>query len=338
MIIGTRGWAARAGTTEGQKRSGVPKPGNEGVWPGLAGQRRRIRPRGGDRRLSWRLTHAVREESANPDGLVARIAARQHGVVTTAQLKASGIGWEAARRRVMAGRLHRLHRGFYAVGHAAIGFEGRCLAAVLALGAGAVLSHRSAAELWGIVPHATGLIHVTVPTDAGRRKRKGLLVHRSRTLGPDSTAFHAGVLVTTPARTLADLRRGFSKDLHQRATRRALDLRLISPDDLGPDPDLTRSELERAFLSVCRRYRLPQPEVNSRVGPYEVDFLWPAQRVIVETDGFAYHRTRAAFERDRARDAYLQARGYTVLRVTHRQLRDSRQALVGSLRRLLERR
>ncbi len=254
----------------------------------------------------------MRSKGANPDAGVALLAARQHGVVTTHQLAGLGLDRAAIRRRVVAGRLHGLHRGVYAVGHAALAFEGRCLAAVLAVdptavsgdrGAkhpeGAVLSHRSAAELWGFMQRAIGPIHVTSMADGGRKKRQGLIVHRSRTLGPGSTAFIAGVPLTTPSRTLADLRGGLPQDLHQRATRRALDLRLVTAEDLGPTPDLTRSELERAFLALCRRHRLPQPLVNSRVGPYEVDFLWPDECLIVETDGFTYHRSRAAFERDR---------------------------------------
>jgi very-short-patch-repair endonuclease len=123
----------------------------------------------------------------------------------------------------------------------------------------------------------------------------------------------------------------------QRAYRRALDLRLVGTDALGPEPDLTRSELERLFLKLCRRRRLPRPEVNVRVGPYEVDFLWRDRRMIVETDGFEYHRSRAAFEADRARDATLQGLGYRVLRVTYRQVRESPAAVVASLRAVIRR-
>jgi very-short-patch-repair endonuclease len=274
-------------------------------------------------------------KGANPEQLLARIAAGQHGVVTTAQLGKVGITENSIRRGVVAARLHRLHRGVYAVGHPAISFEGRCLAAVLALGEGAVLSHRSAAELWNILPRATGPIHVTLPSDAGRKRRKGLIIHRSRTLGPQSTAFTAGVRATTAARTLTDLRPGIGRELHDRATRRALDLGLISRDPAISDTALTRSELERTFIRLLRRHRLPQPVVNARIGRYEVDFLWREQRLVVETDGFRYHGTRDAFERDRKRDADLQARGYRVLRVTHKQLRDSPRKVARSVNGLL---
>jgi predicted transcriptional regulator of viral defense system len=200
----------------------------------------------------------MRRKGANPDAEMARLASRQHGLVTAGQLvEAAGLDTAAIRRRVLAGRLHRLHRGVYAVGHSAVPFEGRCAAAVLALGEGAVLSHRSAAELWGMVPRAKGPIHVTLPANGGRKSRDGLIIHRSRTLGPGSIAFTAGVRVTTASRTLADLRRGLGNELHQRATRRAIDLGLITRATAGSDAALTRSELERMFLRLVRRHRFP---------------------------------------------------------------------------------
>jgi len=131
-----------------------------------------------------------------------------------------------------------------------------------------------------------------------------------------------GIAVTRPGRTLRDLRRCVPRPVFQNAVRRALDLRLVTSSDLGPDPDLTRSELERMFISLCRRHRFPQPAVNARVGSYEVDFLWRDRGVIVETDGFAHHSSRAAFESDRARDAVLQSQGFRVLRFTYRQVTD----------------
>jgi very-short-patch-repair endonuclease len=121
------------------------------------------------------------------------------------------------------------------------------------------------------------------------------------------------------------------------AIRRALDLRLITSADLQSPADLTRSELERIFLQLCRRHRFPQPEVNVHVGPYEVDFLWRDRGLIVETDGFAHHRSRATFESDRARDATLQSQGFRVLRFTYRQVKD-RTPVVAALRPLLAQR
>jgi very-short-patch-repair endonuclease len=225
-------------------------------------------------------------------------------------------------RRVRAGRLHRLYRGVYAVGHRRISREGHWLAAVLACGAGAVLSHRSAAALWGIRPQSSGPIEVTVPTMGGRTKRPGLLIHRSTCLGPSETTRSIGIPVTTPRRTISDLRRVLPADQIDAAIRRAEVLRL----DIGPQPgyapDLARSELERMVLRICRRHHLPMPEVNARVGPYWVDFLWWDRGLIVETDSYGHHGTRSAFESDRERDVELKLLGFTVLRFTHRQVSD----------------
>jgi very-short-patch-repair endonuclease len=274
------------------------------------------------------------DKRANSGEIVAMTAAEQHGVITLVQLNALGIGKHAVSSRVAAGKLHRLHRGVYSVGHPNVCFEGRCLAAVLALGKGAVLSHQSAAELWGLMKRTTGPIHVTLSSADGRRRRKGIRVHRSRTLGPGCVAFIDGVRATTPERTLRDLRRSLDDDGHRRATRKAFDLGLVEPDG-APESALTRSELERRFLALCRRHRLPQPEVNARLGRYEVDFLWREAGVVVELDGYKFHRGRDAFEWDRARDVDLQTRGLRVLRFTWRHLRADRKRVVASLRRVL---
>jgi very-short-patch-repair endonuclease len=220
------------------------------------------------------------------------------------------------------------------VGHPLVTFEGRCVAAILALGQGAVTSHRSAAAVWGLLPAYEGAIHVSIAGDAGRKARTGIRTHRSTTLTAAVVTRRNGIAVTRPGRTLRDLRRCVPRPVFRSAVRRGLDLRLISSSDLGPDPDLTRSELERIFLLLCRRHRLPQPEVNVRVGTYEVDFLWRDRWLIVETDGFRHHGSRAAFESDRARDADLQSRGYRVLRFTHRQMLE-RTPVVAALHPLL---
>jgi very-short-patch-repair endonuclease len=153
-------------------------------------------------------------------------------------------------------------------------------------------------------------------------------------LSADSRTIRNGIAVTKPKRTLRDLHRTSPQQVFRSAVRRALDLRLITPDDLEPD-DLTRSELERHFLALCRRHRLPQPEVSARVGAHEVDFLWRDRALIVETDGFRHHGDRSAFERDRARDTSLQSLGFRVLRFTHRQLARDRTTVVAALRPLL---
>jgi very-short-patch-repair endonuclease len=221
------------------------------------------------------------------------------------------------------------------VGYAKLTFEGRSIAAVLAIGGSAAVSHRSAAAIWGILPAHDGAIEVTVPGNGGREKRGGIRVHRSHSLIAAVTTRRNGIALTKPARTLQDLHRVASTDLYRRAVRRALDLRLVTSADLRNEDDLTRSELERLFLSLCRRHRLPQPEVNARIGSCEVDFLWRDRRLVVETDGFRHHSNRAAFESDRARDAHLQSRGYRVLRFTYRQVSESPRTIVESLRELL---
>jgi very-short-patch-repair endonuclease len=189
-----------------------------------------------------------------------------------------------------------------------------------------------------MLPAGSGPIEVTVSGDGGRRKRRGISAHRSSTLTTRHTARQAGIPITKPARTLRDLHRSVPQLVYQRAVRRALDLRLISSKALKRDEERTRSELERMMLRLCRRHRLPLPEVNARVDGYEVDFQWREERLIVETDSFRHHGHRSAFESDRARDAHLQALGYRVLRFTHRQIERDPQVAASALRSLLGRR
>jgi len=251
----------------------------------------------------------MRAQPANTDEVIAELAARQHGVVSSRQLADAGIDHRAVSRRARSSRLHRLRRGVYAVGHPNVGFEGRCMAAVLAAGEGAAASHRSAAALWGMLRPHGGPIEVTVAGDGGREKRRGIRIHRSATLHAGVTSRRDGIPVTDPSRTLRDLRGTIPQPVFSAAVRRALDLRLIRSTNLS-EPQLTRSELERRLLALCRRHRLPPPEVNATVGGREVDFLWPDRRLIVETDGCRHHGHRAAFESDRAKDAALQSRGF----------------------------
>jgi very-short-patch-repair endonuclease len=257
------------------------------------------------------------------DREIARVAGRQHGLVTTAQLIGLGLDRRTVSTRAQAGRLHRLYRGVYAVGHRKLSREARWLAAVLACGPAAVLSHRSAAALWGMRPQSSGPVEVTVPATGGRAERPGIRVHRSTCLESSATTRARGVPVTTPARTVADLRRVLRREDVDAAIRRAEVLRLDVGEQPGYEPDRARSELERRVLRICRRHRLPMPEVNARVGPYEVDFLWRSHELVVETDGFEHHGTRAAFEADRERDVELRLMGLTCLRFTHRQVADA---------------
>jgi very-short-patch-repair endonuclease len=262
------------------------------------------------------------------DAAIARIATRQHGVVTATQLTAAGMATSSIRDRVTAGRLHRLHRGVYAVGHRGLSSEGRWLAGVLAFGDGAVLSHASAAQLWQLLPQPSSFdpdarqapVHVTVPSRAGRIHRPGVVLHRSATLTQSDATHRHNIPVTSPCRTLADLRRALPQRLFARALRQAEFLRLPLDDRL--ERDRTRSELEAHFLRLCSRHRLPQPAVNVRIDRFEVDFLWSQARLVAELDGWESHRIRSAFEADRARDVRLKLLGYEVIRFTWRQITD----------------
>ena len=281
------------------------------------------------------------------DERLARLATRQQGVVSVGQLYEMGFDQFAVARRVQAGRLHRLHRGVYAVGHKTLNRNARYLAAVLAAGDGAVLSHRSAAILWGIHRSDAAKIDVTVPRTCGFRSTRTIAVHRPR-LTPAATT-HAGVRVTTPGRTLQDLATAVPRRTLEKAAEMAEGLRLhVDLDPRHPGAarldavlgrhDLrrtTRSPLEDAFLRLCDDHGIPRPQVNAQVEGFEVDFVWPDARLIVETDGRSYHATPEAFERDRARDARLTAAGWRVVRFTERQVREEAGAVADLLRILL---
>jgi very-short-patch-repair endonuclease/predicted transcriptional regulator of viral defense system len=284
------------------------------------------------------------------DRAVMAIAARRHGVVTAAELAAAGLGRGAVARRVATGWLQRLHRGVYLVGPVP-GPRAREAAAVLACGGTAVLSHRSAAALWGIVPPSQCDVHVTV---AGAHPRpEGVRVHRVRRLDPRDVAQHEDVPATAPARTLLDVATLLPPRELARAVEQAEILRLASPTSLAEiverarghhgaapltkalrrrhEPKLTRSEAERRMLDLIRAAKLPTPRTNVRIHGHEVDLVWPDQRLVVEIDGFTFHSSREAFERDRRRDAQLQAHGYRVMRVTWRQIIDEPHAVIARL-------
>lgn len=266
---------------------------------------------------------------------IGKIASRQHGAITVAQLEEVGLSRDAAAKRARRGRLHRVHRGVYAVGHGGLSLHGRWMAAVLACGEGAVLSHSSAAALWGLLRPIDGPIHVSVPTTTGRKPRRGIHAHRCQALadspsppsylpsrgrrrgGVPLATLRDAIPVTTVARTIDDLRGSIPPRLIRRAIRQAefMGLRLD-----GIETDRTRSDLEAAFLRLCERHRLPPPQVNVKLGRWEVDFLWQEYRLVVETDSWTYHRGSVAFEDDHARDLDLRQQGFTELRFTDRQI------------------
>ena len=267
---------------------------------------------------------------------VATVAARQHGVITTAQLHRCGAGSSTIRNWLVAGRLHRLHRGVHAVGHSGLSAAGEWMAAVLACGPGAALSHRSAAMLWRMLETRPGPAHVTVPGNGGRTRRRNVVVHRSTTLLPGHTTFRLAISVTGPARTLADMSRLGPPKEHTRALRQAEYLGLAIGEPIGADG--TRSGLEARFLAFCTRHRLPPPEINARLGPYTVDFLWRRERMVVETDSYRTHGGSVAFEEDRERDLWLKGHGWEVARVTDRRLESDPRSVVAALQAILNRR
>lgn len=298
-----------------------------------------------------------RSISHAPDAGVAALAYRQHGIVGRWQLLAMGIGAGAIDGWLARVRLHPVHRGVYAVGHARLSEHARWLAGVLAGGPDAVLSHGSAAALWRIRPVADGPVHVTVGSGS-HRGRPGLAVHRSSTLGRHAVTRHQDVPVTTSARTLVDVADRLPVRQLQRALGEAYALRivdrrelanaiaaagrrrgarvlamLLNEHDLGFT--LTRSALEERFLDLCTGANLPMPRVNAELEGLGVDFLWPASGLIAETDGRRYHDHDVAFERDRLRDQRLLAAGYRVVRFTYRQVVRTPESVVATLRTLL---
>jgi very-short-patch-repair endonuclease len=287
------------------------------------------------------------------DGRIAALAARQHGVVAARQLKALGLARQTIADRVASGRLHRVHRGVYAVGHPVLGGHGRWMAAVLACGPRAALSHRSAGALWGVRPNAARRPDVSVPRSGG--ERPGVRVHRPRSLSPDEVTTRHAIPVTTPARTVLDLaailpRGDLERLLAQVEIEAVTDypaLRAIAAahpghrgaarlrrtlDEFEAGTALTKSDLERLFLKICRDHGLPAPLVNQHVDQDEVDFLFPVQRLIVEADSWTYHRTRHRFERDRRRDAAHTLAGYRTLRFTDRDLERAPRTIAQTVR------
>lgn len=290
---------------------------------------------------------------------MAALAKRQHGVVSIRQLMALGVTHDAVRARVAAGRLHRVHVGVYAVGHANLSLRGHWMAAVLAYGRGALLSHRDAAALWGVRAVSDGSIDVTMDTRAGLVRRPGLTPHRCR-IHPEDRERVDGIPVTSVPRTLLDLAgvldpHGQQRAYEEAARIRALDVRAIErllarsngrrgvgavrallDYDPGPAADAL-SELERLFCDLIRDADLPMPSVNVLVEGFLVDAYWPAAGLVVELDGYEYHRDREAFERDHAKLGRLRLAGYEVLPLTYLQVTEEPEWVVGAVRSLLER-
>jgi len=284
---------------------------------------------------------------------IGALAAGQHGVVTYRQLLGAGLSPSGLDRRRWSGRLRALHRGVYL----ALPFplpRTREMAAVLASGAGAVLSHLSAAEDWELRPKlmtAADLVDVGVRTHG--KRRAGIRMHRMEDLGVDERRVLGGIPLTSPGRTLVDVAAVLGVRELEAAVARAEREHLVTSEELANLPiryeghrgmralrtvlgapggaALTRSAAEERFLALVREARLPAPQVNVRAGPYEIDFLWRSAGLAVEVDGFRYHAARSRFEGDRRKDAYLLAGGIAVLRLTWRQITGEPLAVVAQL-------
>lgn len=300
------------------------------------------------------------EQTRRSDAEIAALADRQHGVVGRAQLVDLGVGRRAIARRLRAGRLHQLHPGVYAVGHRVLSRRGRWMAAVLFCGPGAVLSHRSAAALWGFRNYS-GAIHVTSPC---KSRSQGAIHRHWARLRPDEVTEHEGIPVTTVPRTNLDLAAESTPEAVESCLRQCEFLRLydaLSLWDLmeryprrrgnpairaalarlGEAPGEVQEGLEERFLAFLDAHRLPRPHLNAWLEAqghrYKVDCLWPEAMLIAELDSWEAHGTRSAFQTDKSRDRRLMLAGYRTTRVTHHMLDHEAEQLAADLRDLLAR-
>lgn len=299
--------------------------------------------------------------AAGWDREIAAIALRQHGLVTLPQLEGLGMDRKTVQGWAARGRLHRVHQGVYAVGHAVSTSEKRYLAAVLASGPGAVLSHRSAAALWGLREDRRNSIDVTAPNRRGRIPA-GIDAHRDGSVTAVDRTEMDGIPCTTVARTLLDLAAvapvwELRKAIAEAEVLRLLDqtavhslikrsrgrrgiarLRMLL-DEIHPLTKRTRSEMERLFLAMCKRSGLPTPEVNVTLEVNRKilmpDFLWRDAGLIVEADSRRYHDTDSAFQSDRRREQRLMRAGWRVVRCTWEQVEHEPRALAETIRALL---
>jgi very-short-patch-repair endonuclease len=261
-------------------------------------------------------------------------------LITRAQLRADGMPERTIDRRVAEGRLFRVHHGVYAIGRPDLTPKDIRHAAVLALGPTAILSHTSAAQVWGLCGGALEPVHVTLP-GSGRAQRRHIRVHRTTTLRPEDTLTYDSFLITSVDRTLVDLAAILPRPRLARAVEQAERLQRLDVGGLAramahnppgvaklrallqaytTAPE-TESELERRFLDFVDAHQLPRPELQAPIEAFRVDVYWPAWRLVVELDSIEFHLTRRGFQADRVRDAVLQRLNLRVLRLTSDRLR-----------------
>ncbi|MGE5281499.1 MAG: hypothetical protein ACM3N0_04100 [Chloroflexota bacterium] len=285
------------------------------------------------------------------------MAREQHGVVSTWQLAALGYSKDEIGNGVASGRLHPIHHAAYAVGHAGISRHGQCMAAVLSCGEDALLSHRSAAWLWGLTKRF--YLPVEVTASSPRRTREAIRVHSAAALTLKDRASHEGIPVTAVPRTFLDFAAADPFYLGQALdnARRLGLLDLIAMDELISRSKgfrgvarlrtaleihrpgaFTRSGLERSFLALVRRAGLPRPSTNVFIEGCELDAYWSAERFAVELDTYDYHGSPRAFEEDRIRQESLKLAGVEMARITGVRMDREPQAVADRLRRLLAQR
>ena len=286
------------------------------------------------------------------DRLIRAIATANNGVITARGLRAAGVGRRAVAHRLAIGRLYRIHLGVYLLDPPREASRITLLtAAVAACGENAVLSHRSAAELWGLLPPRRGDIDVTI-VGGNAGVRQGIRRHRVPALDETDIRTKRGIRVTSPARTVLDgasylygaeleefVAEALAKEVNRRKLEAAIEryptrrgvrrLQVLLRQEGGPRR--TRSWAERRIVSLVRQAGLPVPRTNVLLHGYQVDALWPEHRLVVEVDSWGFHRDRTAFETDRARDATHVAKGYRVLRFTAAQLRDQPMIVIAQL-------
>jgi Transcriptional regulator, AbiEi antitoxin len=264
---------------------------------------------------------------------MSRVADRQYGHVTRQQLLELGLPSQTIARWVANGRLTRVHLGVYAVGHPQLGALARATAAVLACGDHAVLSHDSAAALWGIRTWP----RLPEVTCALERRRPGIRTHRTQTLATTDVRRHHGIRVTSPARTVIDIQGRLTdaqliravndlriaKHMRQAELERLLHASTRVKALIDPDEAPTRSPKEDEFLVFCAQHGLPRPKVNAILHGFEVDALFEAEKVVVQIDGWDFHKSHESFESDRDKDAELAKYGYLTVRVTSTRMRNT---------------
>jgi very-short-patch-repair endonuclease len=298
----------------------------------------------------------MREERGERRAKLARLAGRQHGVVSYSQLRRLGFDRGAIDRLVTAGFLHRLFRGVYAVGHPNVTRDGRFMAAVLTCGSEAVLNCWAATAHWELLGWRDGAV-IDVAVVGHRRGQRGIRTHR---VAQVERTLRRGIPITTVPRTLLDLAAVATEKQLRRATNEAERKGLLTERavrDLverhkgrkgmkafvavtaavNAGTHRTRSDLEADFLEFCRTHRIRKPVSNGEVEGYEVDMHWPGTTLIVELDDYRYHGTPTSFEQDRRRDADLKLKGYTVIRVTGAWMDTDPAGLARTIRQLLRR-